>query len=284
MTGSDEGDASSTTRGDGRADPSGMLDAVAGFPAQVEDGWRISAVVELPWERRGAVALLGMGGSAIGGDLVRGHLVRPPHGSRSRSCAATTCRPGSGRETLVIASSKSGGDRGDDQRAQRRARAPLPGRGHHDRRSARGGRRRAGLPLVTFPARGSPRSSVGLLDGDSSPALLERAGVLPLEEAEIAAAAETARAMARTLCAGRAHRREPGQAARLVARRPLRDHRRERVPGPGRAPLEGAAQRERQVGRRLRGAARGHPQHGRRASSSPSPLRDHLFVVFLTSR
>src|SRR3990172_1199142 len=55
-----------------RADPGGMLGLVAGFPDQVEEAWRISRGMALPWGTPRAVAVLGMGGSAIGGDLVKG--------------------------------------------------------------------------------------------------------------------------------------------------------------------------------------------------------------------
>ena len=41
-----------------RADPSAVVDAVAALPAQVEDGWRISRTIELPWPAPRAVALL----------------------------------------------------------------------------------------------------------------------------------------------------------------------------------------------------------------------------------
>ena len=240
-----------------------MLDAVAGFPAQVEDAWRISRAIELPWqrprERRGP------------GHGRLGHRRRPrraasgPIGSRCRwrSCAATTCRRGSaGRRSSWRAPTAA-----RPRRRSARSRAALERRCPVAVITTGGplGRSLAapGLPLLTFPGAGPPRASVGysmaILAG-----LLERAGVLTLDDAEVDAAVATARDMAAALRPDVPDRRQPRQAARLVARRPARRHRGERRPGAGRATLEDAAQRERQVRRGRRGAARGDPQHGRR--------------------
>jgi glucose/mannose-6-phosphate isomerase len=176
-----------------RADPSGVLDAVAGFPAQIEDGWRISRSFELPWERPRSAALLGMGGSAIGGDLVRGiwsdRLAIPLEVVRGYELPAWV-----GTDTLVIASSFSGSTEETisafTAAIERRCPVAVITTGGPLGEVAR----RAGLPLVTFMGAGSPRASVGysmaILAG-----LLERAGVLPLDEPEIAAAVATAREM-----------------------------------------------------------------------------------------
>jgi glucose/mannose-6-phosphate isomerase len=177
-----------------RADPSDMLAAVAGLPGQVEDGWRISRSIELPWERPRSVALLGMGGSAIGGDLVRGvwsdRLTVPLEVVRGYDLPAWV-----GSDSLVIASSYSGATEETisafGAALERRCPVAVITTGGPLAEVAR----RAGLPLVTFPGAGSPRASVGysmaLLAG-----LLERAGVLPLEDAELAAAVRSATAMA----------------------------------------------------------------------------------------
>ena len=55
-----------------RADTQDMLGFVGRMCDQVAEGWRISRGVALPWERPQSVALLGMGGSAISADLVKG--------------------------------------------------------------------------------------------------------------------------------------------------------------------------------------------------------------------
>ncbi|HHW09481.1 MAG TPA: bifunctional phosphoglucose/phosphomannose isomerase [Firmicutes bacterium] len=53
-------------------DPSGMLSLVEGLPAQCREAERIARSHPLPdWPRPEHVVVLGMGGSAIGGDLIR---------------------------------------------------------------------------------------------------------------------------------------------------------------------------------------------------------------------
>lgn len=49
-----------------------MLEAVRSLPDQIETGWAARSAVALPWsrDRFDHIAVLGMGGSAIGGDLV----------------------------------------------------------------------------------------------------------------------------------------------------------------------------------------------------------------------
>jgi glucose/mannose-6-phosphate isomerase len=56
-----------------RLDPSGMLDHLHRFPGQCQLAWEKALKFELPREYRRVdkVVVLGMGGSAIGGDLVR---------------------------------------------------------------------------------------------------------------------------------------------------------------------------------------------------------------------
>ena len=90
-----------------RADSEDMLGHVAALPARLAEGWRISRGLELPWEAPRSVAILGMGGSAIGGELVRGiwddRITVPVEVLRGYELPAWV-----GPDTLVIASSKSG--------------------------------------------------------------------------------------------------------------------------------------------------------------------------------
>jgi glucose/mannose-6-phosphate isomerase len=177
-----------------RADPEAMLGLVAGFADQLEEAWRISRGVELRWDPPRAVAVLGMGGSAIGGDLVKGiwadRLTVPLEVVRGYDLPAWV-----DRETLVIASSKSGGTEETisalSTALERRCPVAVVTTGGPLREVAQ----RAGLPLATFPAHGQPRSAVGYSMGILA-GLLERAGVLTLDEAEIAAGAASAREMA----------------------------------------------------------------------------------------
>ncbi|MFV2061883.1 MAG: bifunctional phosphoglucose/phosphomannose isomerase [Chloroflexota bacterium] len=177
-----------------RSDPAGMVGLVAEFPDQVEEAWRISRDVDLPWEALRSVAVLGMGGSAIGGDLVRGiwsdRLEVPLEVVRGYELPAWA-----GQETLVIASSKSGGTEETlsalETALERRCPVVVVTTGGPLRRVAE----QAGLPLATFPSSGTPRSSVGYSMGLLA-GILERAGVLDLDETEIAAGAQAARGMA----------------------------------------------------------------------------------------
>ncbi len=60
-------------------DPQDMLDLVLGLPDQVLAGWEAGKEAELPPHPSppSAVAVLGMGGSGIGGDFFL-HTLRPP--------------------------------------------------------------------------------------------------------------------------------------------------------------------------------------------------------------
>ena len=235
-----------------------------GFPAQVEDGWRISRVDRAALGA--AAAAPRCSGWAAPRSAAISCAASGPIASRSRwrSCAATTCRPGSARETLVIASSYSGVDRGDDQRVHRRARAPLPGRGHHDRRAARRGRSPRRAAARDVHGRGLAARVGRLLDGDprGAPRARRRPAARrgrdlqrpsrprgrwrPAADPDVPTADNPAKQLAWSLVD-----RLVVIAASGCAR-------------AGRAALEGAAQRERQVGRGRRGAAGGHAQHGRR--------------------
>ena len=92
-----------------RLDRSDMLAAVAALPAGLSEGWASTRGVTLPAAHRAAssVAVLGMGGSAIAGDIVAGvfadRLSRPVAVVRDYELPAFA-----GPQTLVIASSFSG--------------------------------------------------------------------------------------------------------------------------------------------------------------------------------
>jgi glucose/mannose-6-phosphate isomerase len=178
----------------GRADSEGMLGFVAAFSDQVAEGWRLSRELELPWGTPKSVAVLGMGGSAIGGDLVRGiwgdRITVPVEVVRGYDLPAWV-----GPETLVVASSKSGTTEETisslEQALSRRCPVVVVSTGGALKTVAEA----AGLPFVTFPAKGAPRAAVGyslaILAG-----VLERAGVLALGDAEIEQGVADARGMA----------------------------------------------------------------------------------------
>lgn len=172
-----------------RTDRSGMLVAIAGLPAQVRDAWTRSRALDLPGRhsQAKAVAVLGMGGSAIGGDLVAAtfadRLSVPLVVVRGYELPAWV-----GPDTLVVASSFSGKTEETlaavEAAFQRRCPVAVITAGGPLGLVAE----KVSLPLLAFPASGQPRAAAGysmmLLAG-----LLERAGVLTLTDAEVEAAA-----------------------------------------------------------------------------------------------
>ena len=163
-----------------RRDPGGMLRHVAAFGDQLRSGWEISRGIELVdnHTKATAVAVLGMGGSAMCADLVRAvfsdSLTVPIVSVRDYDLPAWV-----GQRTLVVAVSHSGAT----EETISALSAAL------ERRSAvvvitTGGpigavAERVKLPRLIYPDQTPPRASLGytfaLLTG-----LLERAGMLEL--------------------------------------------------------------------------------------------------------
>jgi glucose/mannose-6-phosphate isomerase len=174
-----------------RADEAGMLAHLAAFPERVAEGRRLVRDLELPWATPRSVAILGMGGSAIGGDLATAiwadRISVPVAVLRGYELPAWV-----GPETLVIASSKSG----DTEETLRQLETALGRRCPVVCVSTGGALRRvaeaARLPHVTFPDVGAPRAALGwsvaIVAG-----ILEKAGLLELDEADIEAGIAAAR-------------------------------------------------------------------------------------------
>lgn len=178
-----------------RLDAGAMLAAVAAMPDQVLDAWARSRELTLPAGHRAtaSVAVLGMGGSAIGADLVRtifeDRLAVPLAAVRGYTLPAWV-----GPTSLVVASSHSGATEETIAALQvaLERRCPVVV-------LATGGplldvARRTRLPHLAFPGGGQPRAAVGyslgLLAG-----LLEQAGHLDLAEAEVRSAVAVGRAV-----------------------------------------------------------------------------------------
>ena len=92
-----------------RLDPSGLHDRIAGLPDQCEQAWREAKALELPgfYADSRSVAILGVGGSAIGGDILAGLI------SQEKTAPLSVIRDYSlpgwiGADTLAIVSSYSG--------------------------------------------------------------------------------------------------------------------------------------------------------------------------------
>ncbi|MEP7158746.1 MAG: bifunctional phosphoglucose/phosphomannose isomerase [Chloroflexota bacterium] len=180
-----------------RRDPGRMLDKIGRFGDQLDSGWKLSRALQLPERFNGAkaVAVLGMGGSAVCADIVRATFsdrVRVPIVS-VRDYELPAWVDG---DTLVIAISHSGATEetitalGTALEARRPVAVITTG-GPIGEVAAR-----VNLPRLVYLNETPPRASLGytmsLLAG-----LLERNGMLDLTETEVAAAAEATRVVAR---------------------------------------------------------------------------------------
>ena len=181
-----------------RLDPGTMLVKIGHFADQMRAAWEISRSLELPERYRAAssVAVLGMGGSAVSGDLVRAtfsdRLSVPLTPVRDYDLPAWV-----GQTTLVVAISHSGATEETiaalGTALERRCPVAVISTGgpmgdvaaHVD------------LPRLTYPDEAPPRASLGylliLLAG-----MLERAGMLDVSEDEVDGATESARSVGRS--------------------------------------------------------------------------------------
>lgn len=93
-----------------RLDPSGLYDRIAALPDQVEEAWAAASRLELPasYGRVERVAILGMGGSGIGGSLLRSLAIDVGSKTPVEVVRGYTLPAYIGPETLAIASSNSG--------------------------------------------------------------------------------------------------------------------------------------------------------------------------------
>jgi len=170
-----------------RRDPTGLINHIGETPRQMREAWALTRGLDLPERHRQptAVAVLGMGGSAIAGDIVRGvfsdRLRVPLVSVRDYDLPAWV-----GERTMVVAISHSG--------ATEETISALSGA--LERRCpvvaiTTGGplgdvAAQVDLPRLIYPDDGPPRGALGytltLLGG-----LLERAGVMDLGEGEVLA-------------------------------------------------------------------------------------------------
>jgi glucose/mannose-6-phosphate isomerase len=171
-----------------RRDPGGMLHHIANFPNQLRTGWAATRKVSLPEAHRTApaVAVLGMGGSAICGDLVRSvfadRLRVPVTTLRDYDLPAWV-----DERTFVVAVSHSG----TTEETVSSLSAALARKANVAVITTGGAlgdvATHAQLPLVKYPDQTPPRAALGytlaLLTG-----LLERARMVDVEDSEIDAA------------------------------------------------------------------------------------------------
>ena len=184
---------------DAATDPQDMRGAIAAFPDHLDTGWTLgadAAGLGLDPDAHDGVVICGMGGSAIGGDLVRA-LAAPDSPLPVSVNRAYGLPAWVGASTAVIASSYSGGTEETLSAfgvAQERGAhlGVITSGGEIGQRAADGG-----LPTVTIPGGLQPRAALGYSLGVLL-RVFRDAGLLDLSDADYAAALAAARERAET--------------------------------------------------------------------------------------
>ncbi len=146
----------------GQLDPGGMLAAVTGLPQQCRDAWQAAQTLDLPsdYAHIERIVVLGMGGSAIAGDIWRVLLQRecvlPVFNVRQYDLP-----PFVNESTLVIASSFSGNTEETLSAFEQALATPAK-----KLAITTGGKllttaRANGVPTFTYEFKGEPRASLG---------------------------------------------------------------------------------------------------------------------------
>lgn len=180
-----------------RRDPSGMLDLIRRLPDMCAEAWRLPVEPSLPAVRPANIVALGMGGSGIGGDLLR--AVLNDDASIPVVAVKDYRAPGFlGPTSLVFACSYSGNTEETlaayDQAAGRGATCVVVTSGGDLLRAARD----RGHPAVVVPKGLPPRAALAYLFIPML-AALGRAGVIPSLETEMREAVEILKGMTRRL-------------------------------------------------------------------------------------
>lgn len=266
----------------GRRDPGNMLGLIAQFGEQLRAGWELSRSVQLgrAHQEANAVAVLGMGGSAVCGDLVRAifadRLTVPISSVRDYELPAWV-----GTETLVVAISHSGATEETitalTAALERRCPVAVITTGGPIGDVAA----RVDLPRLIYHSDTPPRGTLGytmsLFCG-----LLERAGMLALDAAELETGIEASAAVVRAC--GPDVTTESNMAKQLawsiLDRLPV-------VEGSG-AMAAVARRWKTQINENSHSAALAEelPEATHNAVvgyDQPDGLRDHQYVIFLSS-
>jgi glucose/mannose-6-phosphate isomerase len=180
-------------------DPGKMLDQIDGLPDQLQNAWELGLGLPLPeWEGVRRVVVAGMGGSAIGADLLRAFVeplaAVPLDVWRGYDLPAWP----SGPETLLVASSHSGNTEETlsafDLGLKRGVRLLAITR--NGELASRAGN--AGVPVWRFEHNGQPRAAVGFSFGLLL-AALSRLGLLPDPSIELRSAVQAMKTQQKAL-------------------------------------------------------------------------------------
>jgi glucose/mannose-6-phosphate isomerase len=200
-------------------DPSGMLDLIAGFSRMCRDAWTLGADLSLPPVRPQAIVAAGMGGSGIGGDLLRAVLYDEPAPVVAVVKDYRVPR-WVGPQTLLFACSYSG-DTEETLAAYQEAAA----RGAHCVAITSGGTllrraRERGDPVVVVPSGLPPRAALPYLFVPML-AVLSAVGAVRSFDEDAGEAVDVTAAVAEELLPGRPDNPARALAASLVGRLPL---------------------------------------------------------------
>jgi glucose/mannose-6-phosphate isomerase len=207
-----------------RLDPGGLYGRIAALPSQIGEAWRAAVAVELPPEYREVerIVVLGMGGSGIGGALLRALALDLGAATPVDVVRGYTLPAHVDERSLVLASSNSGNTEEVVSTLQQAVRA-------HAKCVAitTGGRllaiaRDHQLPALTFAWDGEPRSALGWSFA-SLLAMCGRIGLVPLLEPELADALTQMRSLAEAIGRDVPEARNPAKqlARRLAGKLPV---------------------------------------------------------------
>jgi glucose/mannose-6-phosphate isomerase len=204
-------------------DSQGMLAEIDGLPSQLEKAWEIGQSANLPkMDDVRQVVVVGMGGSAIGGDLLAAYMA--PTGMAQVTVWRGYDLPAyaAGKDTLVIASSHSGNTEetlsGYEQAKKSGVQLMAVTTGGELAKRAQAD----GVPLWTFDHPGQPRAAVGYSFGMLLGAAA-RLDLVPDPAADVAAAAAAMRAQQSSLTAEITAAKNPAKrmAGQLMERWPI---------------------------------------------------------------
>ena len=163
-----------------RLDPAGLYGRISRLPAQIDEAWRAASALDLPGDYRSAerVVVLGMGGSGIGGSLLRALALAAGAATPIDVVRGYALPAYVDGRTLVLASSNSGNTEEVVSTFDQAMRA-----GAQCVAITTGGRleaaaREHGAPALTFTWDGEPRAALGWSFA-SLVATCSRLGLLP---------------------------------------------------------------------------------------------------------
>jgi glucose/mannose-6-phosphate isomerase len=200
-----------------KLDPHGLGGRITALPAQIEEAWRAARALELPAAYRPArnIVVLGMGGSGIGGAMLRALAVDVSARTPVEVVRGYRLPAFVDERSLVLASSNSG-----DTEETVAAFAEALERGCMCVAVTSGGRiasmaREAGIPYLAVRWQHEPRAALGWSFA-SLVAICGKLGLIPDLDGEVTNALDQMRAMG-TACAPDVP--EASNAAKQLARR-----------------------------------------------------------------